>query len=67
MKTVQTTVSTGDQVLYKGSEARIGLYKHGLISIHVSINRTSGYTEQFSTRKLNQLVKSGVITKTVNQ
>lgn len=61
MKTVSTSVSTGTEVTYKGRPAKIGMYRHGLISVHVKINNTSGYTEQFSTRKLNSLIKAGEI------
>lgn len=63
MKTINTTVSTGDIVKLKdGRECRIGIIRKvdgkNLIDIHFKINDTSGYTEQVSTRKLNQILKS---------
>lgn len=62
MKKVSTTVKTGDVVMIKGRECRIGLYRKrngkGLIDLHFKVSATSGLTEQVSTRELNQLLQN---------
>lgn len=66
MKQISTTVSTGDKVktmFNKETEiiGTIGGLKHGKISIYWKLNNTSGFTEQISTRSLNQRIKSNNI------
>lgn len=65
MRTIQTIVSTGDEIrqTITGLTGKVGIYKHGEISIHWKINDSSQITERVSTRKLNQLIKSNIITK----
>lgn len=66
MKTINTTLSTGDKVKTVFNEntemtGTIGAYKHGKIAIHWKINSTSGITELISTRSLNQRIKANKI------
>ena len=58
MKTVSTSVSTGDTVIINGKTATIGRQRRIdnklQIEVHFKINETSGYTIFYTTRKLNQ-------------
>ena len=62
MKTVSTTVSTGDIVTINGKEAIIGKQRRidgkMMIEVHFKITEISCYTEFYSTRKLNQALST---------
>jgi hypothetical protein len=61
MKTMSTPVSTGMQVTVGGLTGKIGMYRNGLISVHLKTGECSGVTQQYTTKKLNQLIKQGKI------
>lgn len=58
MKQLNTTAATGDKYLINGMECTIGAWKQGVISLHYKISATAGITQQVSTRKLNELLKT---------
>ena len=61
MRTITTTVSTGDTVTMNGRIGTVGNYKHGLIQVRWKVNDTSCASDFYTTRKLNQLVNNGTI------
>ena len=60
---ISTTISTGDNIMYNSTPAKVGIYTKGLIKIHLKINDNSCCTIELSTRKVNQLIKNNTITK----
>lgn len=65
MKNIATTVSTGDQIFQTEAalHGKVGMYKNGVIALHWDIDEFSCITERITARKLNQLIKTGTITK----
>jgi len=61
MRTITTTVSTGDTVIKGGMTGKVGNYKHGIIQVKWKVNDTSCVSDFYTTRKLNQLINNGTI------
>jgi hypothetical protein len=58
MKTVSTTVKTGDIINYAGHKCRIGVIKNGRIQFTMLLSETSAITEHITTRELNKRLKT---------
>jgi hypothetical protein len=57
-KKVSTKVNTGDAIYHNGYIKIVGMLKNGLIELKTVINKTSAISEQLSTKRLNETLKT---------